>query len=279
MHCFWDTNRSCRIFWLGRHELTNATLQSVVECCTTYDKHTWSSVGYDGQEPACSPSANAACLSSNSGSCYNAMASMPFSHHLTCWRCCLFDAGAKCIICHNPAQEAGPVTKKCPILKKLGLKLKKHLAADNSNDLAVQVMLEGPTPLPVPAPSPAPAPDSGGGSASIPGACTASTEAETYNSGDKFDYRGKYEGVLFDPSLNKKNSTSVHSTATHLCSQATMEIQPSANSICPNPIRLKTVSLPKHIMRCLTTLQLTPSPPLPTSIILEQASLLPIQEP
>jgi hypothetical protein len=143
------------------------------------------------------------------------------------------------------------MTKRCPILKKLGLKLEKHLAVDNSNDLAAQVALEGSTPLPAPAPSPTPATEYGGGLASIPGACTTSTEEEMYNSGDEFSYDGKYEGVLFDPSLNNKKTTSAYPTATHSCSCRTTEIQPSANSICPYPSGFKTVSLPKHIMALL----------------------------
>ena len=35
-------------YWLGRHSLTSATLQSVIEHCTAFNKDPWSSLTYIG---------------------------------------------------------------------------------------------------------------------------------------------------------------------------------------------------------------------------------------
>ena len=48
-------------FRLGRHSLSDASLQTVVEQCTNYDKDPWKGpVGKDGKVPKSGPSANAA---------------------------------------------------------------------------------------------------------------------------------------------------------------------------------------------------------------------------
>ncbi len=96
------------------------------------------------------------------------------------------------MIYHNSAREKKHSMAKCPILKKLGIKIKKRLAADNSNKSAARVTSENSsTATPTPALTPPPASDTEGGSVNIPGACTASTEADTYDSRDEFDYKGE----------------------------------------------------------------------------------------
>jgi hypothetical protein len=163
----------------------------------------------------------------------------------------------------------------------LGLKPVKHLAAYNSNDSASRVASKGSAPLPAPAPSPTSAPDNGGSLASIPGTFTASTEAETYSSGGEFENEGKYEGVLFHPSLNNKKTTLAYSTATatHSCSHATTEIQPSASSICPDPIGVRTVSLSKFIMALLDNPPAHSISTIADKYHPQKVSSLPIQEP
>jgi hypothetical protein len=109
--------------------------------------------------------------------------------------------GEKCVICHNSACSDPYSTKKCPILK-LGLKLEKRSAKDNSNYFASRVASDTQATAPNPAPNPAPAPDTGSGLPIVSGTCTTSTEDRPYDSGDDFDYKGKYEGVLYNPSHN-----------------------------------------------------------------------------
>jgi hypothetical protein len=174
----------------------SATLQTMVGHCTSNDKDSWNGpVGCDGC-PARSPLVYTAGTNpTNAPAAYNAMEQFLFNYHLSRWWNSLSDLAEKCVICHKLAQEKKHPTAKCHILKKLGIKIQKQSAADNSNKSAAPapVASEGSsTPTPPPAPAPARASDTGGGSRNISGACTASTEAETYNSGDEFDSEGKY---------------------------------------------------------------------------------------
>jgi hypothetical protein len=94
-----------------------------------------------------------------------------------------------------------------PHFKKLGLKLEKRLAADNSNNLAARIASDNSSSTAT-TPAPAPAPASDGGSTNIAGVCTASTEAESYDSGEEFNYEGKYEGSFYArESKPSKNSS------------------------------------------------------------------------
>jgi hypothetical protein len=153
---------------------------------------------------------------------------------------------------------------KCPILKKLGIKIKKRLAADNSNKSTAHVASEGSsTATPPPAPAPALASDTGGGSFNIPGACTASTEAETYNLGDKFNYEGKYQGAFYAGTVKPSQTHSLCCLDPHSCSHTSSEdtcIATSAdvstictNSACKaiNPKGVTTICLLKHVMTLL----------------------------
>ncbi len=135
-------------FCLGRHSLTSTTLQTVVEHCTSYNNDPWTSpIGCD-RCPACSPLANSVDANpSNAPAAYEAMEQVSFNYHLSRWRNSLLDTAEKCMIFHNLAWEKKHSTAKCPILKKLGITIKKQSAADNSNKFAACVTAES---LPLP---------------------------------------------------------------------------------------------------------------------------------
>jgi hypothetical protein len=174
-------------YWLGCHSLRSVTLQSVVEHCTAFNKDPW--IGPVGRDscPACSPLTNTAGASPGEPSAtYDVMEHVSFNYHLPCWCKSLSNLANKCLICHNSAQGNKHTTAKCPILKKLDMKLEKRSSADNSNKSAARVASDAST---ASTPAPAPAPPSNGGSTSIPGACTASTEVDMYKLGNEFDYK------------------------------------------------------------------------------------------
>ena len=137
-------------FRLGRHSLSSATLQSVVEQCMAYDKDPWKGpIGHDGK-PVRSPSANAAGAGGpgDKSSPYDAMAACSFGTHISRWRIGCKDGCEKCMVCHNTSNKPAHHTKDCPILKQIGLKLVKRTPAD-SNDAASRV---GESPAPAPSP-------------------------------------------------------------------------------------------------------------------------------
>jgi hypothetical protein len=127
-------------FCLGRHSLTSATLQTVIKHCMAFDKDPWTgSVGRDGR-PVRTPSANTAVAGSGEPSAaYDAMEQVSFNYHFSRWHKCFSKLSEKCLICHNSARSNRHPPSKCPILKKLGLKLEKCSAVDNSNNSAARV--------------------------------------------------------------------------------------------------------------------------------------------
>jgi len=68
-------------FCLGRHTLTEASLQAVVEQCTNYNKDPWKGpVGKDGKPmPRGTPSANVA--GTDSKNPYEALSAKSFNYH------------------------------------------------------------------------------------------------------------------------------------------------------------------------------------------------------
>jgi hypothetical protein len=62
-------------FRLGRHLLSTATLQTVVDQCVAYGKDPWKGPVDNTGEPVCTPSANAAGTSGNKANPYDAMVS------------------------------------------------------------------------------------------------------------------------------------------------------------------------------------------------------------
>jgi hypothetical protein len=174
-------------FRLGRHSLSTATLQSVVDKCAAYDKDPWRGpVGKDGKHPR-NPSESTAGSTSDQSNPYDALTKCSFGSHISKWLNACKDTSEYCMVCHNTSNKGRHHTKDCPILKQVGLKLVKRTPADG-NEAASRVG-ESPAPAPAPAlPAPAPGPAADGGSTSTPGAFTATTELESYDSGEEFDY-------------------------------------------------------------------------------------------
>jgi len=72
-------------FCLGRHSLSDASLQTVVEQCTNYDKDPWKGpVGQDGKDPKRTPSANTA--GTDFGDPYDVLGGKSFNHHFGRWK-------------------------------------------------------------------------------------------------------------------------------------------------------------------------------------------------
>ena len=118
------------------------------------------------------------------------------------------------MICHGTARNPEHLTCNCPILKNLGYKLEKQSGSDipahyAASRAATDAGLA--TAGTVPVPDPAPPAESQPGSSSAPGAFSASTEHESYDSGDKFDYEGKADGAMYDTG-GKTNASSAYST-------------------------------------------------------------------
>jgi hypothetical protein len=182
-------------FRLGRHSLSDASLQTVVEQCTNYDKDPWKGpVGRDGKDPKRTPSANTA--GADSGDPYEVLGGKSFNHHFGRWKRALCAGLGTCMICHGTARNPEHLTCDCPILKNLGYKIEKRSGSDTpARDVASRVATDAGSATAGSAPAPAPT-ESQPGSASAPGAFSASTEHESYDSGDEFDNEGKAGGAM-----------------------------------------------------------------------------------
>jgi hypothetical protein len=214
-------------FCLGRHALTEASLQIIVKQCTNYDKEPWNGpVGKDGK-PARTHSANTAGAESDNP--YDALAAKSFNYHFGCWKKSIVDQKGKCMMCFDMARNPDHKTCNCPILKKLGFKLMKRMAANNApRDAALQVATDATTPAPAATPSSASIPSSNkqSGSASIPGAFSASADQASYDYGDEFDYEGKTVGAMYiDNSKTNASYNYLHA----LCHSITIEPTSSTN--------------------------------------------------
>ena len=246
-------HRVVQDFRLGRHSFSSATLQSVVEQYMAYNKDPWKGrIGKDGK-PVRSPSANAAGagapgIKSNP---YDAMEACSFGTDILHWHIGCKDSYEKCLVCHNMLNKPAHHTKDCPILKQIGLKLVKRTPADGSD--AASRVGESLAPAPAPAP-PAPAPSADGGPAATPGAFTAATEAASYDSGEEFDYEGKYEGSVY--SGKSRSSVSDYPHASHATAEplATTSGSPPScrrTTWSTDPKGFRTVYLPKLVLALL----------------------------
>jgi hypothetical protein len=141
----------------------------------------------------------------------------------------------KCLVCFNTsANNPDHKTHECPILSKVGLKFKKLLPCKVASRVATNGA--SPSPSPAPAPSPAPTPSINSdttGSGSAPDAFTASTELETYNSSDEFDYEGKCDGAMYCPSP-KSNASDVYPESSPSCCHACSDHSPDDPNPGPN---------------------------------------------
>ncbi len=241
-------------FLLGHHSLSSATLQSVVDQCVAYGKDPWKGPVNKSGKPACNPSANTTgAAGGDKTNPYEALASCSFGLHISRWRSGCKENSKKCMICHNTSNKPAHHTKDCPILKQLGFKLVKRTPA-NGGDAASRVG-ETLSPAPAPAaPAPAPTVSGDGGLAGTPGAFTAATEADSYDSGEEFDYESKYEGSMY--SGKSKANVSIYPYASHataepldIPSEPTPDCRRTTSSIDPQGVC--TTPLPKHVLALL----------------------------
>jgi hypothetical protein len=91
-------------FCLGRHLLTAANLQTVIEQCINYDKGPQAGpVGKDCKVPK-SPSANTAGTNVGEGkNAYKALVGKPFKYHFGHWKKALAENKSKCMFHHDTA--------------------------------------------------------------------------------------------------------------------------------------------------------------------------------
>ena len=158
-------------------------------------------------------------------------------------------------------------TKDCPILKQIGLKLVKRTPA-NGSDAASRVD-ESPAPAPAPAP-PAPSPSADGGSAATPGAFRAATEAASYDSGEEFDFEGKYEGSVY--SSKPRSNVSDYPQASHATASCRPRRQAAAATTPPPSCHIQGPSCRRHRRCAVTPPPLLPPLPPPSRCRCSQAS-------
>jgi hypothetical protein len=121
-------------FCLGCHLLMSAALQTIIKHCRAFDKDPWTGpAGRNGRPVRISLANTTSAGSGELSAKYDAMEQVSFNYHFSRWCKCFSELSEKCLICHNSSRGNRHSPSKCPILKKLRLKLKKRLAADNSN--------------------------------------------------------------------------------------------------------------------------------------------------
>ncbi len=105
-------------FRLGRHSLSEASLQTVVEQCTNYDKDPWKGpVGKDGKPPPCgNHSANAATGAANDAhtDAYESLAAKGFNYHFGRWKRALKEQKGKCMVCLDTARNTNTLPATVP---------------------------------------------------------------------------------------------------------------------------------------------------------------------
>ncbi len=241
-------------FRLGPHSLSTATLQTIIDQCVAYDKDQWKGHVNKTGKPIRTPSANAAGTSGDKANPYDAMASCLFGLHVSRWRSGCKDNSEKCMICHNTSNKPAHHTKdSCPILRQLCFKLVKRTPADGGDAASRVGASPAPAPAPV-APVPAPAVSVDGGLAGMHGAFTAATEADSYESGEEFDYVGKYEGSVYNG--KSKSNVSIYPNASHATAEPLDTSTESMTNCCHttspiNPQGVRTTPLPKHVIALL----------------------------
>jgi hypothetical protein len=123
-------------FCLGRHSLSTASLQTVVEQCISYDKDPWKGpIGRDGK-PVPSPSVNAA-DSGNHDNLFDKAAAKPFGYHMNRWHKGVVQQKGQCLFCFNTStSKPDHKTRDCPILPKICLRYKKLPPRDTASHVA-----------------------------------------------------------------------------------------------------------------------------------------------
>jgi hypothetical protein len=149
------------------------------------------------------------------------LANCLINKHLNHWHYICKDGSEKCLICHNASQDKPRNAKDYPILKKIGLKLVKHSLADTNT--ASCIGNGGPPPAQLQAQVTAPPPSDNGGFGTAPGAFTSMIEPNRYNPGNNFDYKGKHEGKVYDPSTKPSLATYLYlPIPSNLCLQVSV---------------------------------------------------------
>ena len=140
------------------------------------------------------------------------------------------------MFCFGTARNPDHNSCDCPILKNLGLRIKKHTAADNSDREAALRAAAAASPASgaTPPPTNHPPPDNLAGAASAPGAFSASAEQASYDSRDEFDYVVKVDGVMYGCE-GKSNSSYAY-------------LSPSCRAVAFNPPSIAAVPVPSHSM-------------------------------
>jgi hypothetical protein len=246
-------------FRVGWHSLTKATLQTVVKQCVNFDKDPWSGpVGKDGKAPS-STSANAAgtTTAGEGDKAYNALTSKLFNYHFGCWKKAIGENKGKCMFCHNTACNTNHKTKDCPILKKLGMKLEKHMDVNN-RPIASCIASAMPAPAPTPASIAPMAPDTTVGSSSVPGGFSAAAKGDAFDSGNQYEYEEKSSGAVYSLTTNRNTASNLyigpnpygrHTSAKEIPvdTAPSSEIHLSSRT-SHNPHRVNTIYLPKSVL-------------------------------
>ncbi len=220
-------------------------------------------------KPVRSLSAYTVGASGDSSNPYESLTTCSFSNHMSCWQAKCKDGSKQCMICHNTSNKPAHHSKDCPILKKISLKLVECTLANGSDAaswVGYEAQLPAPPTAPPATPNPPPADNGGsvgmlgafttGGSAGMPGAFTAATEPNSYDSGDNFDYKGKYEGKVYSNG-NSKSNVPVYPCAFHASVDISSPDFPPVTTSCHcsmspiNPKGVCTVQLPKLVIALL----------------------------
>jgi hypothetical protein len=177
------------------------------------------------------------------------------------------------MVYHNTSNKPPQHSTNCPILNRIGLKLVKRTPTDGNAASQVGKVVP-PTSTHAAPPVPATPTEAGsGGSAFTPGAFTATTEQDTYDSDNEFNYEGKYEGKVYQAnSATSKSNVSIYPHASHTTTEDPVPhstsatnpdlsiLSPSTSCCCStsiNPKRVKQSSSQNLSLPSLTTPQRT----------------------
>jgi hypothetical protein len=199
-------------FRLGRHPLTKASLQTVVDQCINFDKDPFlGPVGKDGKVVLNTPANAGGATPVDGKNAYKALGAKSFSYYFGCWKKAIGENKGKCMISNDTARNSNHKSRDCPILKKLGFKLEKRMDSDNAVGDAASCVTTPPADNVLrPAPASAPALDATSGSGSISGAYAAMAEPNSYDSGGDYYHKGKSSGSMYLGTWSgKPNSTSL----------------------------------------------------------------------
>jgi hypothetical protein len=120
-------------FCLGRHPLSEASLQTVVDQCINFDKDLFLGPVGKGGKVVRNASANAAGATPGDGkNAYKALAAKLFNYHFGRWKKAIGENKGKCMFCHDTARNSDHKSRDCLILKKLGFELEKRTGSDNA---------------------------------------------------------------------------------------------------------------------------------------------------